>query len=88
MELEVKLPSLKETSGDENAGDKATVSFFYKSEGEEIDKDEDLVEMATDKATFNVPCPAAGVVKKICVEEDEEAPVGAVLAILEVPDEG
>ena len=84
MELEVKLPSLKETSGDPKAADDATVSFFYKSAGDAIEEGEDLVEMATDKATFNVPCPAKGVIKKICKEEDDVVAVGEVLAILEV----
>ncbi len=84
MELEVKLPSLKETSGDPEAGDDATVSFFYKNEGDEVDKDESLVEMATDKATFDVPSPAAGVVKKILKDEDDVVEVGETLAILEV----
>lgn len=84
MELEVKLPSLKETSGDPEAGDDATVSFFYKSEGDEIDEGEALVEMATDKATFDVPSPAAGVVKKILKDEDDVVEVGEALAVLEV----
>ena len=86
MELEVKLPSLIDTSGDPEAGEEATVSFFYKTEGEEIDKGEDLAEMATDKAAFNVPCPAKGVVKKVCQEEDAVVKVGDVLAVLEVED--
>lgn len=86
MEYEVKLPSLKETSGDDQAADEATVSFYYKGEGDEIDQDEELVEMATDKATFDVPCPKKGVIKKITKEEDDVVQVGEVLAILEVPD--
>ena len=84
MEYEVKLPSLKETSGDPEASDEATVSFFYKDEGEEIDQDESLVEMATDKATFDVPSPKKGVIKKILVAEDDVVEVGGALAVLEV----
>jgi len=84
VDLEVKLPSLKETSGDENAGDEATVSFFFKEEGEQVEKDEELVSMVTDKASFDVPSPAAGKVKKICKEEDDVVQVGEILAILEV----
>lgn len=87
MEMEAKLPSLKETSGDSKAGDQATVAVFLKEEGEEIEEGEDLVSMVTDKAGFDVPSPAKGVVKKICKEEDDVVQVGEVLAILEVPDE-
>lgn len=83
MEYEVKLPSLKETSGDPEASDEATVSFFYKDEGDEIDEGESLVEMATDKATFDVPCPKQGVIKKILVAEDDVVEVGGALAVLE-----
>ena len=84
MELEVKLPSLKETSGDAKAGDKATVSFFYKEEGETVEQDEELVAMVTDKASFDVPSPAKGVVKTILKKEDDLVHVGEVLAILTV----
>jgi pyruvate/2-oxoglutarate dehydrogenase complex dihydrolipoamide acyltransferase (E2) component len=86
VELEVKLPSLKETSHDPKAPDEATVSVYYVSEGEEVRKGEDLVEMVTDKAKFDVPCPATGVVKTLCKEEDDVVKVGEVLAILEVRD--
>lgn len=86
MEIEVKLPSLKETSGDEAAGEKATVSFFYKEVGEEVAEGEELVSMVTDKATFDVPSPAKGVVKTLCKEEDDVVNVGDVLAILDVEE--
>ena len=86
MEVEVKLPSLKETSGDEKAGDDATISFYFKESGDEIEEGEALVEMATDKATFEVPCPVTGVIKKISCEEDEVVSVGATLAVIETPD--
>lgn len=83
MEVEVKLPSLKETSGDPEAGETAIVSFYTKEEGEEIAEGETLVEMATDKATFEVPCPVAGVIRKISRQEDEVVNVGDVLAVIE-----
>jgi len=37
----------------------------------------------TDKATFNVPCPAAGKVKSIAVKEEEVVRVGGLLAVVE-----
>ncbi len=75
----VTLPSL----GDD-AGDSAKVSFTYVDEGDSIDVDEDLIEMVTDKATFNVPCPKAGTVKKLLVSEDDVVKVGDPICILDV----
>ena len=76
-EMVVTLPSL----GDD-AGDKASVSFVYVKVGEVVAEGADLVEMVTDKATFNVPCPASGTVAKLLVSEGDEVSVGAPLCIL------
>ena len=58
--FELRLPDLGE-----DAGDEATVSFWYFEENEAVAKDEDIVEMVTDKATFNVPCPVSGTVVEV-----------------------
>ena len=76
--VEVKLPPL----GDD-APDEAKLSFFFVDEGESIEKDDDLCEMVTDKATFNVPSPVSGIVKKVVVEEDDAVKVGDLLAVIE-----
>ena len=76
-EMIVPLPSL----GDD-AGDKASVSFVYVKAGDAVAEGADLVEMVTDKATFNVPCPAAGTVAKLLVSEGDEVSVGSPLCIL------
>lgn len=81
MEKEVTLPDLGE-----DAGDEATVTFFYVKEGDSITEGDDLVEMATDKATFNVPCPFTGTVKKLVAKPDDVVLVGGVLAIVETKD--
>ena len=75
---EVKLPDLGE-----DAGNEATVSLWHFEEGDKIGEDDDLVEMMTDKATFNVPCPRAGILAEIVADEGEIVAVGEVLAILE-----
>jgi len=41
------------------------------------------VELVTEKATFNLPSPATGILKKIYFEEGEIVKVGEVLAIIE-----
>jgi len=74
---EVKLPTLAE------GVDMAVVSFWHKDAGEDIKKGDDLVEMLTDKATFNVPAPVAGKLNKILVEEGQEVNVGDLIAEIE-----
>ncbi|MBI5116545.1 hypothetical protein HZA56_08745 [Candidatus Poribacteria bacterium] len=75
---EIKLPDLGE-----DAGDEAIVSFWHFDEGDEINEGDDLVEMTTDKATFNVPSPRSGVLSEIVADEGETVKVGEVLALLE-----
>ena len=77
-EVEVKLPPLGE-----DAPDNATVSYFVVQEGDEIKEGEDLCEMVTDKATFMVPAPCSGRVKKIVAKEDDVIRVGELLATVE-----
>jgi len=75
MALEdVKLPDLGE-----DAGDVATVAFWYVDAGETVEEGDELVQMLTDKATFDVPSPLAGEVKEVLAEEDQEVEVGQAL---------
>ncbi|MDR1611659.1 MAG: lipoyl domain-containing protein [Planctomycetota bacterium] len=75
----VELPSL---GGD--AGDEAQVSFVYVKAGDKVMEGDDLVEMVTDKATFNVPCPKNGVVKALRVSEGDSVKVGDPLCDMDV----
>lgn len=61
----------------------ATVSYWYFEEGDKVEEGEDLIEMVTDKATFNVPSSAGGVLKEKCFEEGSVVKVGETLAVLE-----
>ncbi|MBL7071296.1 MAG: hypothetical protein ISS26_03885 [Candidatus Omnitrophica bacterium] len=72
----VTLPELGEGIGE------AVVSFWHFNEGDTVKKDDDIVELATDKATFNVPASESGVIKKILRREGESVKVGEVLAEL------
>jgi pyruvate dehydrogenase E2 component (dihydrolipoamide acetyltransferase) len=78
---EFRLPDLGEglTEGE--------VARWLVREGQEIDEDEPLVEIQTDKATVEVPSPYAGTVLRIVVPEGEVAPVGAVLVVIGEPGE-
>lgn len=62
---------------------KATVSFWYFQAGQTVKKDEDLVELTTDKATFNLPCPSTGKLLEVFSPEGQSVDVGAVLATIE-----
>lgn len=80
MAIEVKLPDIGE--GIEHG----TVVGVLVSVGDQVEKDQPLVELETDKAVVEVPSTAAGVVKEIRVKENEDAPVGSVLVVLEEGD--
>lgn len=82
-QVEVRLPDLAEASGDDEAGETATVSFVYCEAGDEVSEGDDLVEMVTDKASFTVPAPGSGTVKRVLVEEDRKVKTGDLLCILE-----
>src|ERR1041384_1331739 len=76
MAYELKLPDLGEglTEGE--------VARWLVSEGQEVAEDDPLVEIQTDKATVEVPSPAAGTVARILVGEGEVVPVGTLLVVI------
>ena len=80
-EMEVRLPNLGE-----DAGDEAKVAFWYVDVGEQVEEGDDLVQMLTDKATFDVPSPVAGRLLGQAAEEDQRVKVGQVLCRLLVED--
>jgi 2-oxoglutarate dehydrogenase E2 component (dihydrolipoamide succinyltransferase) len=59
-----------------------TVTRWLKAEGDQIEVDEPLLEVSTDKVDTEIPSPAAGVITRILVAEDETVPVGADLAVI------
>jgi pyruvate/2-oxoglutarate dehydrogenase complex dihydrolipoamide acyltransferase (E2) component len=73
---EFKLPDLGEglTEGE--------VAKWLVAEGDEIEEDEPLVEIQTDKTTVEIPSPAAGTVARILVAEGDVVPVGTVLVVI------
>jgi pyruvate/2-oxoglutarate dehydrogenase complex dihydrolipoamide acyltransferase (E2) component len=79
--VDVTLPELGE-----DAGDKAKVSFWYVEPGERVAAGDNLVQMLTDKATFDVPCPQDGTIKEHKAGEDDEVHVGEVICTLETGD--
>jgi pyruvate dehydrogenase E2 component (dihydrolipoamide acetyltransferase) len=74
---DIALPELAE------GVDTATVSFWYFKVGDTVKEKDDLVELTTDKATFNMPSPCAGTIKEIKVEEGNKVKVGEILAVIQ-----
>jgi 2-oxoglutarate dehydrogenase E2 component (dihydrolipoamide succinyltransferase) len=77
MTIEIKVPPLPESVSD------ATLVAWHKSVGEAVARDENLVDLETDKVVLEVPAPAAGTIAKIVVEDGATVVAGDVLAILE-----
>ena len=62
MSIEVKVPQLPESITD------ATLVAWHKQPGEPVGRDENLVDLETDKVVLEVPAPAAGVIKELKVQ--------------------
>jgi 2-oxoglutarate dehydrogenase E2 component (dihydrolipoamide succinyltransferase) len=77
MTIEIKVPPLPESVSD------ATLVAWHKAVGEGVARDENLVDLETDKVVLEVPAPAAGMIAKIVVEDGATVVAGDVLAILE-----
>ncbi len=73
-DVKVKLTDLGD-DGDEEA----RVSFWYVDVGEEVEEGDELVQVITDKATFDVASPVRGRVAEHCVDEDAEVCLGTLL---------
>lgn len=63
--------------------EKATVACWHAAVGSRVSQDDDIVEVVTDKATFNVPAGIAGIVREIRVPAGGDATIGEVLAVIE-----
>ncbi|HET6532516.1 MAG TPA: 2-oxoglutarate dehydrogenase, E2 component, dihydrolipoamide succinyltransferase [Actinoplanes sp.] len=76
MPVSVTMPRLGESVTE------GTVTRWLKQEGERVEADEPLLEVSTDKVDTEIPSPAAGVLSRIVVAEDETVDVGAELAVI------
>ena len=76
MSETVNLPALGESVTE------GTVTRWLKSVGDEVEVDEPLLEVSTDKVDTEIPSPVAGTLLEIRAEEDDTVEVGAVLALV------
>ncbi len=77
MTIEVRVPQLPESVAD------ATLVSWHKKPGDSVARDENLVDLETDKVVLEVPAPAAGVIKEIKLGDGTTVTSGQILAIIE-----
>ena len=81
-QFELILPKMGESVAE------ATITNWLKNEGDTIDAEESVVEVATDKVDSEVPSPVSGTVVKILAQVNDVAAVGAPIAIIETEAAG
>jgi pyruvate dehydrogenase E2 component (dihydrolipoamide acetyltransferase) len=64
-----------------------TVVQWFKREGDHVKKGEPIVEVLSEKVTYDVEAPVSGVLRKILAEEGVDVPVAGTLGIIAEPDE-
>jgi len=76
--FELKLPKMGESVAE------ATITSWLKDVGDQIEMDEAVLEIATDKVDTEVPCEFEGILIEKCFEVDDIVQVGQTIAIIEV----
>ncbi len=76
MSIEIKVPALPESVTD------ATLVAWHKKEGDAVSRDENLVDLETDKVVLEVPAPSSGTLQEIRIADGTTVTSGQVLAIL------
>jgi 2-oxoglutarate dehydrogenase E2 component (dihydrolipoamide succinyltransferase) len=76
MTIEIKVPPLPESVTD------ATLISWHKNIGDTVGRDENLVDLETDKVVLEVPSPKTGTLEKILVEDGSIVKSGDILAIM------
>jgi 2-oxoglutarate dehydrogenase E2 component (dihydrolipoamide succinyltransferase) len=76
MTVEIKVPAMGESVTE------ATISKWFKKEGDAVKRDEPLLELETDKVTVEVPSPADGAIESIAAQAGTTVSVGALLGAI------
>ena len=75
--IEVKVPQLSESVAE------ATLLQWHKKPGEAIERDQNLIDVETDKVVLELPSPEAGVLARILKEDGSTVVAGEVIAIID-----
>ncbi|HJT44252.1 MAG TPA: biotin/lipoyl-containing protein, partial [Rhizomicrobium sp.] len=76
MTVEIKVPAMGESVTE------ATISKWFKKEGDAVKRDEPLLELETDKVTVEVPSPTDGAIESISAPAGATVQVGALLGAI------
>ena len=60
-----------------------TIVEWYKKEGDQIKEGDPIFQVDTEKTTIDVEAEVSGTLKQILVHEDEEVPVGQIVALIQ-----
>src|SRR5207237_2836326 len=77
MQVEVKVPQLSESVSE------ATLVNWKKKAGEAVKRDENLIDVETDKVVLELPAPSDGVLAKIVKKDGESVTSGEVIAVID-----
>lgn len=77
MPTNVIMPQMGESVAE------GTITRWFKKPGERVERDEPLFEISTDKVDAEIPSPAAGILTKILVKENETVAVSTVVAVID-----
>lgn len=80
-QFEVIMPKMGESI------EEATITKWFVKKGDNVQEDDVLLEIATDKVDSEIPSPVEGVVSKIMYQQDEVVAVGSVIAIIDLDGE-
>lgn len=80
MTIEIKVPTLPESVTD------ATIAKWYKKVGDFVARDENLVDLETDKVMLEVPAPKGGIIEQIVAQEGAVVNASQLLAIIREAD--
>jgi 2-oxoglutarate dehydrogenase E2 component (dihydrolipoamide succinyltransferase) len=75
--LEVKVPQLSESVAE------ATLLHWHKKVGDQVNRDENLIDIETDKVVLELPAPNAGVITQIIKTDGSSVVAGEVIAIID-----
>jgi len=77
MKVNVIMPQLGESVAE------GTIVKWLKIPGDRVERDENILEISTDKVDSEIPAPAAGILVEILAQEGETIPVGQPIALIE-----
>ena len=80
-EFKIQMPKLGESVQE------ATITKWFVKEGDRIEEDEPLFEVATDKVDSEIPSPVDGIIKQIRFKLNDVVPVGEIVAIISTDDD-